>query len=233
MRRRILTSKQIWIKKKLIKNASDKTLEFFGKVESERDIHKYEIQDVEVAVMESRKGKDEEPSRKRRTAELTALVLTMKAYENVDDEIVQKVSEFTGIEKNFIYEKIQELKEKNVEREEKRNVLIRRRDNSFFYKRRYQYELERVSKGSKTEEGLQEKIELHEKNLAKNNEILKRRFRPSPSNEQIASLLGIRPRQVSFCISNARKPKSIERMREIVRKSIKTDGEDAEESSTN
>lgn len=214
--RYLVSSKNTWLRQKIIRNVNEKTIETFNQEESEKDIHKYEIKEVENVVMEETIPEPPEKTAKRRIAEMAALVLTMKAYIDVDDEIVKKVSEFTGIEEEFIYEKIQELKEKNKPREEKRELLVKRRDNSFYYKRRYQIEMARLDENSKMQSELQEKYEYQEKSLAYNNELLKRRGLLTASNEQIASALGLRPRQVGFCISHIKKPENLEIVKKML-----------------
>lgn len=214
--RYLVSSKNTWLRQKIIRNVNEKTIETFNQEESEKDIHKYEIKEVENVVMEENIPETPEKTAKRRIAEMAALVLTMKAYIDVDDEIVKKVSEFTGIEEEFIYEKIQELKEKNKPREEKRELLVKRRDNSFYYKRRYQIEMARLDENSKMQSELQEKYEYQEKSLAYNNELLKRRGLLTASNEQIASALGLRPRQVGFCISHIKKPENLEIVKKML-----------------
>ncbi|MBR0032534.1 MAG: hypothetical protein IJP61_09635 [Treponema sp.] len=216
----IINSKQSWFRKKIIKKVNDQSIESFSQNESEEDIHKYEIKETcETSVNERRKFQETPPRKHKHVAEMAALVLTMKACQDVNDSLIEKVAGFTGFEKDFIYDKVQELKEKNNEKRKRRELLIRRRDNSFYFRRRYQIEMSRVEEGTKTQNLLEEKFNMHGKNWEKNNEILTRTSSASPSAEQIAVTLGIRPRQVRFYISHIKQPENAEKIKDMVKKS--------------
>ncbi|MBQ3670852.1 MAG: hypothetical protein II921_05180 [Treponema sp.] len=227
----VTNAKQSWLRKKIIRNVNDQAIESFAHSECESDIHKYEIKDVEIAVMEQPPtfAPEHTSNRRRRVAEMAALVLTMKACQDVDDELIEKVADFTGFDTDFIHEKVLELKEQNCEKEKKRELLVRRRDNSFYFRRRYQIELSRVNQGTKTQSELAEKFTLHGKNWQKNNEILNKINTSAPSADQIALTLGMRPRQVRFYISHIKQPENAEKIKTMVKKAEKEDTDDAGE----
>ena len=210
LRKCIGNAKQSWLRKKIVRSADEQSVETFAQGECEADIRKYETRKAGAEA--------HSPGRAtRRVDEMAALVLTMKACHDVDDELIEKVAGFTGFGSDFIHKKVQELKERSRGKEKRRELLVRRRDNSFYFRRRYQIEMSRMSRDTKAWSELAHKFSLHGRNWQKNNEILSRTAL-SPSADQIALALGMRPRQVRFYISHIKRPENAEKIKRMVRK---------------
>lgn len=127
----------------------------------------------------------------------------MKACKDIDDETIESVVHFTGVDKALIYEKIQELKEKMTGKDVYSERLVRKRNNAFFFHRKYMQEmLVSAASESKMNE-LKEKYDKQTKKWKSHNNALAVRSN-TPSNEEVANVIGIKPRMVSFYIRNAR-----------------------------
>jgi len=151
----------------------------------------------------------------KRIAEITTLVLLLKACKDIDDEFIDSVCDFTGIDKGLLYEKIQELKESVNRKDELQQGLIERRNNSYFYHRKYLQEMLSSTSSENELFILQKKYEKRTKRWkAQNKNLLVRSV--SPSNEDIAKVLGIKPRMVSFYINHAKKAKNRNKIREML-----------------
>ena len=156
-------------------------------------------------------------SRDKRIAELTALILALKACKDVDDETVSAVSDFTKIDKSLLYDEIQNLKDSMARRDENHQKLIRKRNNAFFFHRKYMQEMLSPNITKERMRLLQKKYEEQTRKWEKNNEALSRRSN-TPSNQEIARRIGMRPRTVSFYISHVRNTENLARIRNIYMK---------------
>ena len=96
------------------------------------------------------------------------------------------------------------LKESMSKKDSVREKLIAKRDNSYFFHRKYMLALNRLSPNSSSYLNLKEKYETQTKKWQKRNRILNSRCRNSPPNSEIANLLGLRPRTVCFYINKAK-----------------------------
>lgn len=164
----------------------------------------------------------------KRITELTALVLMMKACKDIDDDTIESVSGFTGIEKSILYEKIQELKN-GIEKKEKNNQkLVRRRNNAYYFHRKYMHEMLTASKNDLIIEDIEKRYKLQTKKWEENNKRLSVKS-VSPSNEEVARIIGLKPRTVSFYINHVRKAENQIRMREIIKEEsqIQNEGQNA------
>ena len=147
--------------------------------------------------------------KEREMAEKAALILTLKSCHELNEEIVKNVSKFIHIDKTELQRQIDKLKEKSDYKAEQREIIIRRRDNAFFYHRKYLIELQKLRKGSSTFERVQKKYQQQTENWIKQNKLLSHRFVLSPSNVEIAKELGMQPRQVCFYISHIKRKREI------------------------
>ena len=152
--------------------------------------------------------------KRRRVAELTALVLMMKACKDIDDDMVSAVSDFTQVDKTLLYDKIQELKQGMSEKSETYKTLVRRRNNAFFFHRKYMQEMLSPSTTERQQQILRKKYEGQTKRWKKKNESLSAHSE-TPSNEEIARTIGIKPRMVSFYINHARQDRNLSRIRRL------------------
>lgn len=151
--------------------------------------------------------------RERKIMTFTVLVLLLKACNDIDGDTIKSASIFTGIKESLLYEKIEKLKEQSFEKEMRIKDLVRRRNDAFFYRRKYMQELF-SKKSSKNRIGEVEHLYQKQTRIWENhNKAISARIL-SPSNEEIAKIVGLNPRTVSFYINHAKNKGKIERMRE-------------------
>ena len=153
--------------------------------------------------------------RYKKIAEITSLVLLMKACKDIDDDAIESVSNFTKIDKSLLYKTIQELKESMNHKDEVNQKLIERRNNAFFYHRKYMHEMILQQTETKRIKLLKERYEKQTKKWKNQNESLSVRSK-TPSNEEIAKALGIKPRMVSFYINHVREGKNLEQIKKML-----------------
>src|SRR5574344_1228595 len=135
-------------------------------------------------------------------AQKTARILLLKSCCECDDTIISNVSSFTGYSKEELLEKIERLRSTIICKELKRATIIRRRNNAFFYHRKYFIEMQKINKGTHYYEHIKKRYILQTASWKRQNELLSHRFQLSPSSIVIGKELGIPPRQVCFCISH-------------------------------
>ncbi|MBQ0051459.1 MAG: hypothetical protein KBT11_05280 [Treponema sp.] len=140
---------------------------------------------------------------KQRISNISMIVLALKACKDIDDELICKICDYTGFDKDFLYEKIQEVKESMSERDKKREQLITRRNNAFYFHRRYAFEMKAKGKEDLSYNNLHERYQHQTENWIKRNKLLSKKFKNSPSNNTVAKILGLKPRSIGFYISNA------------------------------
>ncbi len=151
---------------------------------------------------------------------LTMLILTLKACREVDDNLISKISDFTGLTEEELQKLVQEMKNTAFQKEEKREKLISKRNNAFYFRRKYSLEMQNSNNDPFSLKNLKERYENHSKNWIKNNALLTRSCVSGPSNNEIAKKLGLKPRTVCFYLFCAKKTFS---------KSEKTETADDEE----
>lgn len=154
--------------------------------------------------------------RNKKIADLTTLVLLMKACKDIDDNSIKSVSSFTGIDKTLLYNKIQELKNSMERKSELYQLKIRRRNNSYFFHRKYLQEMVSPIYAESNKNILKERYEKQTKKWHEYNQTLAVQSN-TPSNEEIAKVLGIKTRMVSFYINHVRKDKNRERIKNMLK----------------
>ncbi|MBQ8014381.1 MAG: hypothetical protein IJ257_08355 [Treponema sp.] len=205
--------KMSFLRNQLAEENERKSAKILLRTQTEENIEKYliKLNQLDSTTSESKKTfsditgqkTENKEQRKKRIAEITALVLLMKACKDIDDETIESVVHFTGVDKALIYEKIQELKEKMTGKDVYSERLVRKRNNAFFFHRKYMQEmLVSAASESKMNE-LKEKYDKQTKKWKSHNNALAVRSN-TPSNEEVANVIGIKPRMVSFYIRNAR-----------------------------
>ncbi|MCR4822781.1 MAG: hypothetical protein K5873_07910 [Treponema sp.] len=227
--------KQSFIRNRLTKEAEEKSINTFLKSKIEEDCEKYSSFQNENDSVEKSKLKNFDEltgkmngKKKRRTKkimELTALVLLLKACRDIDDKEVSAVSEYTGIDKSLLYEKIEMLKENMTEKEERNESLIKRRNNAYFFHRKYMQEMLASTSTERRLEMLLKKYESQTKKWKEKNEELSVRSY-TPSNEEVAKAIGIKPRTVSFYINHAKKREQILKKEEGLEDNSRETGEE-------
>ena len=224
----IANYKNTFLKTQLINELERRTLLSYFIAKTEEDVEKYMINiddEEECGISENKKsisdftnseqGKGND--KKKRIAELTALVLMMKACKDIDEDTLKSVSEFTGIHKAELFKTVEELKKSMERKEERSQLLIRKRNNAFFFHRKYMQQMTAAKSSEKTIRELKEKYnkqtkkwEIHNKNLSVRSN--------TPSNKEIAKIIGLKPRTVSFYINHAKKESNRNLIRELYKK---------------
>lgn len=136
-------------------------------------------------------------------AKATALVLTLKHCHDVDGTILKNVSRFVKLDVAELESLVRKLRNQTEPKVARRVHVIRRRDNAFYYHRKYQHELSRLQEGTARFEHVQQKYQKQTENWIRQNKLLAHRYVLSPTNETIGHEIGIEPRKVSFYISRA------------------------------
>lgn len=221
--------KQTFLREEKKQAASQNFLNAYMKFEIEKDFYKYNAEH-KISRYESTEENarnfsditeqrpDTKEKRKKRTADLVTLILMMKACTDIDDEVIQNVSNFTGVEKDALYNAVQTLKGTMKIREHKRNLLIEKRNNAFFFHRKYMMQM---AHGNATEailEKIKEKYETRTDAWKRNNAILENRIQAAPSDKEVGKVLGIKPRMVNFYINHARNEKNISAIKSFYEK---------------
>lgn len=235
--------KKHFLKSQLNRSLAAKSLELYLQFKSEEEQQKY-IVNFSESQSEPKKRHDKVFSditeqevqnfeqKNKRIAKITALVLLLKACKDIDDDSIESVCNFTGIDKDLLYEKIQELKESVNRKDELQQGLISRRNNSYFYHRRYLQEMLTLTSSDSALLLLRKKYENRTKRWEEQNKNLSVRS-VTPSNEEIAKILGIKPRMVSFYINHAKKLTNRNKIKEMVETEEKTEEEKTENSQKN
>ena len=168
---------------------------------------------------------DNHKKREKRIAELTAIILLMKACKDIDDKTINLVSKFTGINKTLLYDTIEELKESMSRKEKNNQKLVCRRNNAFFFHRKYMQEMLLPSTSAQKLQDIQKKYEKQTNKWKVHNQELAIRSQ-SPSNEEIARIIGIKPRTVSFYINHARNNDNLKKIKNLYKTDEKNENEE-------
>lgn len=173
-------------------------------------------------------GKGSNKKRSQKIAELTLLILLMKACRDADDQLIETVCDFTGISKALIYEKLQELKESyDKKRDSSYQMLLEKRNNAFYFHRKYMYEMINGIASKQKFLKLQKRYQAHTRQWKINNQKLAVRS-TSPSNEEIAKILGLKPRTVSYYISHIQEDSNIDRLKDMIDGKNEAESEESE-----
>ncbi|MBQ9205898.1 MAG: hypothetical protein IJ158_04210 [Treponema sp.] len=212
----ITNQKNAFLRNQVRREHERRSIDTYLRTKTEEDSEKYEVKlterpqfdfshenskdfsDVIEQEINSQEKKD------KRVAELTALVLMMKACKDVDDETVTAVSNFTEVDKSLLYEKLQELKQTLSEKSDSFTTLVKRRNNAFYFHRKYMQEMFSSISTDREIKIIQKKYEGQTKKWKEKNASLASCYE-KPSNKEIAKRIGIKPRMVSFYINHAKK----------------------------
>lgn len=212
----ITNQKNAFLRRQVKRETERRSIDTYLRTKTEEDTAKYEVgvldgpqfnfthdnskdfTDVIEQEINSQEKKD------KRIAELTALVLMMKACKDVDDETVSAVSDFTEVDKSLLYEKLQELKLAMSKKNDFYKTLVKRRNNAFYFHRKYMQEMFSSIPTDREITLIQKKYDGQTKKWKEKNESLAQ-YSETPSNEEIAKKIGIKPRMVSFYINHAKK----------------------------
>lgn len=148
-------------------------------------------------------------SKKRKKAEITALILLLRACNETDDCIIKKIADYTNTPMDTLLEMIQHLKETVAKKKDKIGKLVQKRDNAYFFHRKYSAMLKKPSLRESRRKSILRLYENHTSRWLKYNELLASRKLCTPSSEEIAKELHISPRLVYYCITHALKENAI------------------------
>lgn len=151
----------------------------------------------------------------------TALILALKSSYYITEENIESVCDYCEISKNLMKKTIEELKNSIPEKHEKLECLQNRRAKSFNFHIKLQKQMSEASDSEKKLE-ISKKYEYHTKKWNERNmRISKTGVKLSPTNKQLADLLGIGERQIGNYIKNA------ETVAEAIKEEIKSANENA------
>ncbi|MBR4373361.1 MAG: hypothetical protein IKP49_03245 [Treponema sp.] len=150
----------------------------------------------------------------------TALILALKACNDIDDDSIKKLSKFIRKSEVEIHELISKLRGTMQKKEQIQNLMIRRRDKSFFKKRKFDIELSQLEKGCGEYTKVKKLYESQLKNWKKSNETLTHRYVMSPQNQEIAKIMGISVRKVYYCISHAKDEEKMKIFQQVFKESM-------------
>ena len=129
----------------------------------------------------------------------TALILALKSSYYIPASSVDDVCSYCKLQSaelnSLLYSKI-----------ERRNMIMRRRDNAYYFHRKYYMQMKMCDKEKTDMERLLKKYRRQTESWQhKNRELRQSRWRVCPTNKMIANILGICERQVSHYITRAQK----------------------------
>lgn len=148
------------------------------------------------------------PRKKLTIARITSIILLMKSCHVIDDQIIKNVADFTGLTFEYLSDLTEKMKSLTAKNTLKRQKIIERRDNAFFFHRRYTISLRRSIKNSGSYLRLLSQYNFKTRSWKHQNELLRHRFKNTPSNSMIANQLGLTERKIAFYIKQASKEKS-------------------------
>ena len=136
----------------------------------------------------------------------TALILALKSSYYIPASSVDEVSSYCKLQSAELQRLIAELNSLLYSRIERRNTIVRRRDNAYYFHRKYYMQLKLCDKEKTDTELLLKKYRKQTESWKhKNKELRESRWRVCPTNKMIANVLGICERQVSHYITRAQK----------------------------
>ena len=144
--------------------------------------------------------------RKNASDAKTALILALKSSYYIPASSIDAVSSYCKLQSAELQRLIAELNSLLYSRIERRNAIIRRRDNAYYFHRKYYMQLKMCDKEKTDTERLLKKYRKQTESWKhKNRELQQSRWRVCPTNKMIANILGICERQVSHYITRAQK----------------------------
>ena len=136
----------------------------------------------------------------------TALILALKSSYYIPASSVDEVSSYCKLQSAELQRLIAELNSLLYSRIERRNTIIKRRDNAYYFHRKYYMQLKLCDKEKTDTELLLKKYRKQTESWKrKNKELQQSRWRVCPTNKMISNILGICERQVSHYITRAQK----------------------------
>lgn len=132
-------------------------------------------------------------------------IMALKACYYIHDEQLREICKTCKCDLSTMQQKIDFLRKGLESKAERRENFIRRRDNAYFFHKKYALLLQEISLNSPCRKSLLKKYIRHTESWKLKNDMLQNnRFRICPSNKLIAKILGISERQVSYYIAAAK-----------------------------
>jgi len=138
----------------------------------------------------------------------TALILALKSSYYIPAERIDIVSSYCSLNSAELHRIIIELNSLLYSKISRRNLIIERRNNAYYFHRKYAAQLKYGSRDKLQASAVSEKYARQTENWKRKNALLQNsRYRVCPTNKMIADLLGICERQVSYYINRAKELK--------------------------
>ena len=128
-------------------------------------------------------------------------ILACRECNTLDEETSDKIANFLKIESEEFKNQLEKFKKQTEKKLRARQTIIERRNRAYFYRKKFLFELSHLDPESKMYKVVKERLTSQTNTWKNTNKLLKTHCSIAPSNEQIASLLKIRSRQVSFYLN--------------------------------
>lgn len=137
----------------------------------------------------------------------TAMVLALKSSYFLSDSEIAKVSKYCGVGQKKLKNTVTRLNRKLKKRAIRYDTIIRRRDNAYYYHKKYAMIMDRAKKEMlPPEPHVKEQYDKQTANwISKNAKLKNYGYRVCPTNKTVAKVLGICERQVCYYISRVKK----------------------------
>lgn len=136
----------------------------------------------------------------------SALVLALKSAWYMDDAKIEKISDFCECPKEIFMKKVHDIRNKLVEKSERHEVLVQKRDKAWFFICKYREEISQMEKGGIEYEKWKRKLNYQLNNWKRKNRLLQKcNYRISADNETVAKALNVSAHKVSTYLNYARR----------------------------
>lgn len=136
----------------------------------------------------------------------SALVLALKSAWYMDDAKIEKISDFCGCPKEIFMEKVHNVRNKLVEKSERHETLVQKRDKAWFFICKYREEISRMERGGAEYEKWKRKLNYQLNVWKRKNRLLQKcNYRVSADNETVAKALNVSAHKVSTYLNYARR----------------------------
>ncbi|MFA6936606.1 MAG: hypothetical protein WCQ67_00045 [Treponema sp.] len=132
------------------------------------------------------------------------LILALKSIFYIDDELIDKVCAYTGVDKETFLSMQKTLNAELKTKIKRRESCVKCRNNSYYFHRKYLQELQYLSPHTSWCRLIQEKYEKHTQSWINKNTRLKRKdYYVSASNRAVGKVLNLDPRHVKYILDKA------------------------------
>lgn len=129
------------------------------------------------------------------------LILALKASYSMNEELIKKVSQKTGISEEELTDYINQINETLENKINRREACLRCRDNAYYFHRKYQNEATHLLDGTNWADTINQKYKKQTKTwIDKNRRLSLKQYSVSATNISIGKILGMSPRHVSYVL---------------------------------